>query len=120
MMLTPAQVAEHLSSLSRELDAAVENMIECDERATRAKGAYEVAFARATLKAHETEGFTTVAQREAQAKVDTEAERTEQDVSAALLRAAKAKVDVLRVRIDVGRTLSATTRSEMSALGGQP
>ena len=105
-------IARDLSLLSADLDQATEDMIEADAHAVESEHDYKMAYAKAFMEAS-----GAVAVRETIALIASEQERWDAEVAKQVLRAAKARLDGIRTRIDVARSLSATTRSEM-ALGG--
>jgi hypothetical protein len=111
-MTSLSTIAEELHMLSADLDQATEALIEADAHAVEADQAHKMAYARAFLEA-----TGPVVQKEQIAILATEQERWDVEVSKQILRAAKAKAEAVRTHIDVGRSLSAMTRSEM-ALGG--
>lgn len=102
-------IARDLSLLAADLDQATEDMIEADMQAVEAEHAYKIAFAKAFIGAS---GAVTA--KETVALLATEQERWESEVAKQVLRAAKTRLDGVRTRIDVARSLSAMTRSEMS------
>ena len=105
-------IANDLNMLVTDLDRATIDMVEADAHATEAEHNYRVAYAKAFLEAQ-----GTVQQKEQTTILATEPERWDMEVARQILRASKAQMDAVRTRIDVGRSLSAMTRSEM-ALGG--
>ena len=105
-------IAHDLSLLSADLDQATEDMIEADAHAIETEHAYKLAYAKAFLEAS-----GAVALKETTALIASEQERWDAEVAKQVLRASKARLDGVRTRIDVARSLSAMTRSEM-ALGG--
>jgi hypothetical protein len=111
-MVDLISIARDLSLLSADLDQATQDMIEADVHVVETEHAYKVAYARAFMSAS-----GAVASRETVALLETEKERWDSEVAKSVLRASKLQLDAVRTRIDVARSLSAMTRSEM-ALGG--
>jgi hypothetical protein len=107
---TQVQIIERLQECSRLLDAAQPDLAEFDEAAVRAKQAYEVAYARAYLKA---EG--SIEARKAEAVIVTAGEALEAELCAAKVRACRERIRTLGAQLDVGRTLSAAIRSQFQA-----
>jgi hypothetical protein len=105
-------IARDLSLLSADLDQATEDLIEADAHAVESEHSYKLAYARAFMEAS-----GAVAVKETVALLASEQERWDAEIAKQVLRAAKARLDGVRTRIDVARSLSAMTRSEM-ALGG--
>jgi predicted nucleic acid-binding Zn-ribbon protein len=110
---TANDVAAQLGQLARDLDGAVKELTREDEKAVRAKARYEVAFSRAVLTA---DGRNAEA-RKAQATLATEREYLDAEIAAQLVRSCRARIDAIKVRIDVGRSYGAALRAEIS-LGG--
>jgi hypothetical protein len=107
---TQLKIIERLQECSRLLDAAQPDLAEFDEAAVRAKQAYEVAYARAYLKA---EG--SIEARKAEAVIVTAGEALEAELCAAKVRACRERIRTLGAQLDVGRTLSAAIRSQFQA-----
>jgi hypothetical protein len=107
---TQVKIIERLQECSRLLDAAQPDLAEFDEAAVRAKQAYEVAYARAYLKA---EG--SIEARKAEAVIVTAGEALEAELCAAKVRACRERIRTLGAQLDVGRTLSAAIRSQFQA-----
>lgn len=105
-------IARDLNLLSSDLDQATEDLIEADAHAIEAEHAYKLAYAKAFMEAS-----GAVAVKETVALLASERERWDAEVAKQVLRASKARLDGIRTRIEVARSLSAATRSEM-ALGG--
>ena len=109
-MRSQAEVLDRLSECSRLLDAAQQDLAVLDEAAVRAKQAFEVAWARAYLKA---EG--SIEARKAEAVLVTAGECLEAELCAAKVRACRERIRTLGAQLDVGRTLSAAIRSQFQA-----
>ena len=109
-MRSQAEVLDRLSECSRLLDAAQQDLAVLDEAAVRAKQAFEVAWARAYLKA---EG--SIEARKAEAVLVTAGECLEAELCAAKVRACRERIRTLGAQLDVGRTLSAAIRSQWQA-----
>jgi hypothetical protein len=107
---TQVKIIERLQECSRLLDAAQPDLAEFDEAAVRAKQAYEVAYAKAYLKA---EG--SIEARKAEAVIVTAGEALEAELCAAKVRACRERIRTLGAQLDVGRTLSAAIRSQFQA-----
>jgi uncharacterized protein YlxW (UPF0749 family) len=111
--LSPNQIVTRLAELSRLLDAAQSEMVTADEAAVRARQRYELAYARAVLKAE----AGNAEQRKAQATLATETEKLDVEVADLAVRSLKSRLSVLRDQVEIGRSLSAAVRSEWSAGG---
>lgn len=112
MTLTPNEIAANLVQLTRDLDALVREYRGLGSKAAEAKRASEVAYARAYLG---TAG--PVEERKQRALFEAAEQRFQADVAAHEVSACKEAIRAIGARIDVGRTLSATTRDEMKTLG---
>jgi limonene-1,2-epoxide hydrolase len=101
-----------LAQLGRQLDAKQEEIARLDESAVRAKARHEVAFARAFIAATGAEGL-----RKQSAVLETEAAKLDAEIAAQVLRAARESIQVLRDRLDIGRSLNSAIKSEWTAQG---
>lgn len=110
MIPTQLEIVKRLSELSRMLDAATAEIAELDEAAVRAKAAYESAHARAFLSA---EG--SVDARKMQATLLSADLWLQMEMAQALHRACRERIRTIGVQIEVGRSMSAATRSQFAA-----
>ena len=110
MIPSQKDIVLRLSELSRLLDAATIEVAELDEAAVRAKAAFEVEHARAFLA---DEGPMDA--RKAQATVKVSDFWLAMELAQAKHRACRERIRTLGVQIEVGRTLSAATRSQFAA-----
>jgi hypothetical protein len=112
MIPSQRDIVLRLSELSKLLDAATVEVAELDEAAVTRKQAFEVAQARAFLAA---EGPMDA--RKAQATLAAADFSLAYELAAAKHRACRERIRTLGVQIEVGRTLSAATRSQFAAEG---
>jgi hypothetical protein len=98
-------ILQHLQSISRDLDTAIEDLKTLELASVHAEAAYRVAKAKAFLSA---EG--SVQAREHQAVIATERELIERGEAEALARTQVQLVKSLHARIDVGRTVASAER----------
>lgn len=112
MTLTPNEIAANLISLTRDLDALVKEYKQLGAKASGAKRAAEVAYARAYL---ETAG--PVEERKQTALLKADEQRFQADLAEREVAGCKEALRAIHARIEVGRTLSATTRDELKTLG---
>jgi len=112
MIPSQRDIVLRLSELSKLLDAATVEVAELDEAAVTRKQAFEVAQARAFLAA---EGPMDA--RKAQATLAAADYSLAYELAAAKHRACRERIRTLGVQIEVGRTLSAATRSQFAAEG---
>lgn len=99
-------ILDHLQSISRDLDKAIEDLRDMELAAAEAESAYRVAKAVAFMKA---EG--PVQAREHQAVISTQLDLISRDKTAAMVRIQREFIRALHSRIDVGRTIIATERA---------
>lgn len=111
-MTTPNEIAKGLIHLSKELDALVGEYKDLGGAAAEAKRDAEVAYSRAYMS---TEG--TVEERKQAAVEQTADTRYVADLAERRVTACREAIRALHARIEVGRTLSATTRDEMRLAG---
>jgi hypothetical protein len=110
--LTPNDVAMELAGLARRLDSVVNQMQVAEQDATAKRAAFDLAFSKAFLSA---DGSMDL--RKHQAVVATNGQRAEADVAEAAVRHLRRVVDAIKVRIDVGRSVGAAIRAEISLAG---
>ena len=113
-MTTPslADVAQRLSELSRDLDKQTGDAERLDDKAIRARHAYELAFSNAFLRS-----TGSVDARKHHAIIATENEKLDAEIAEQVLRACRARIATIKVQIDTGRTLSAALRAEVALAG---
>jgi hypothetical protein len=110
--ITANDVAANLAQLARDLDACVRTLDAADRDSVNKRETYTLALSRAFLSA---EG--SVEQRKHEAITRTHAERLAAETADAIVRGLRRQVDTIRLRVDVGRSLGAAIRAEVS-LGG--
>lgn len=107
---SPNSVVHQLVRLSELLDNATDEIEKLDEAAVRAKGAYQVAFARAFIDA---KGAMDL--RKQLAVIEVADQWLEHELAAAKTRACKERIHTLRDQIEIGRSLGASVRAEWAA-----
>lgn len=110
--LTSNDIAAHLASLSRQLDHLVQDIGHAEVDAVNRREDFTLAHSRAFLAA---EGPMDV--RKHSAIVQTHVERIAAELAEATVRGLRRQIESVRVRIDVGRSVGAATRAEMSLAG---
>lgn len=110
--LTANSVALQLAQLSRDLNNLVVRLDQAERDAVNAREDYTLALAKAFLS---TEGPMDV--RKHQSIVDTHTERLAAETAEAVVRGIRRQIDSVKVRIDVGRSVGAVVRSEISLAG---
>lgn len=108
--LTPAAVIQTLSDIARQIDAKADEIAELDREATVTRQEYKKAYARAFLTADGAMDIRRYKAEEATADLSLQAELAEQ-----VLRAARARIAVLRDRLDVGRSVGSIVKMEWSS-----
>lgn len=102
-------IAEHLGELAKELDSLVRQVGEEDLIATTLRETYIRAYAAAWK-----ESAGSVESRKQDVLDATGEQRLAAEVADCQVRDLRRRIDALRVRIDVGRTMSTTVRAEVS------
>jgi hypothetical protein len=110
--LTANDVALQLAELGRQLAALITSIEAAEREAVNRREDYTLAHSKAFLRA---EGPMDV--RKHAAIVDTHAERLNAETAEALVRGLRRQIDSVKIRIDVGRSVGAAVRSEMSLVG---
>lgn len=108
---TVNEVVKRLAELSRMLDSATDEIARLDEAAVRAKGRYQVAFARAFL-GQET---GSVDHRKQTAVLACQNEWLDAEIGDQQVRACRERIRTIRDQIEVGRSLNSAIKAEWSA-----
>lgn len=108
---TVNDVVKRLAELSRMLDAATAEVAELDEKAVRAKGRYQVAFARAFLG----QESGSVDARKQTAVLECRDEWLAAEIAEQQVRACRERIRTIRDQIEVGRSLNSAIKAEWSA-----
>lgn len=110
-------VVLRLAELSRMLDAATEEIARLDEDAVRAKGRYQVAFARSFLGQEQ----GSVDARKHTAVLACEKDWLDAEIAEQKVRACRERIRTIRDQIEVGRSLNSAVKAEFAAgAAGQP
>lgn len=110
--LTPNGIAANLIQLSYELDDLVNEYRDLGDGAAEAKREAEVAYAAAYMAA----GGTVEERKQAAIEAAVDARYTS-DLAERKVSGCREAIRAIHARIEVGRTLSATTRDEMKLAG---
>jgi hypothetical protein len=105
--LTPAQIIDTLSQISRDIDEATATISQLDEEAVRARATYKTNYARAFLGA---EGSMDI--RRYTADLATADTYLFYELADQKHRAAVSQIKALRDRLEVGRSLGPLVRLE--------
>jgi hypothetical protein len=118
--LTPVQVGRFLMGLARQLDELVAQYKELGRKHAEAKRDAAKAEARAYIASGPAEGEPkrTVDERRAYTVLKCADELFAADLAKAEVDGCREAIRALHARLDVGRTLSATSREEMRMAGG--
>lgn len=111
-LLTSNDVASQLAALSRQLDSLVRDTGRAEIEAVNAREDYTLALSRAFLSA---EGAMDV--RKHVSIEATHVERLAAETAEAVVRGLRRQIDSTKVRIDVGRSVGAAMRAEISLAG---
>lgn len=110
--LTANDVAASLAERGRELAALVTAIDKAERDAVNRREDYTLALSKAFLRA---EGAMDI--RKHQSIVETHVERLAAETAEAVVRGLRRSIDSVRVRIDIGRSLGAALRAEVSLAG---
>jgi hypothetical protein len=105
--LTPQQVIDTLSKISKDIDETTNEIAELDEQAVRARASHKTNYARAFLTA---EGAMDI--RKYTADLETGDSYLHLELAEQKLRAAVGQIKALRDRLEVGRSLGPLIRLE--------
>jgi hypothetical protein len=105
--LTPQQVIETLTKISKDIDEVTAEIAVLDEQAVRARANHKTAFARAFLNS---EGAMDI--RKYTAELETADSHLHYELAEQKLRAAVSQIKALRDRLEVGRSLGPLIRLE--------
>lgn len=102
-------VAAQLAQLARDLDACINALDGSDRESVVKREDYTLAYARAFLKAQ-----GAMDARKQIAIEETHAERLAAEVADQVVRGLRRRIDSIKTRIDVGRSVGAAVRAEIS------
>lgn len=107
--MTPNDVAAQLAKLARDLDEAVRVIHSADREAVELRAAADLAFSRSFMAAS-----GSVDARRHEALIETHDQRLAADVAEEVVRHLRRRIDALRIRIEVGRSMGAAIRAELN------
>lgn len=115
--LTSASIANQLAKLARQLDQQVDELKQAEQDAVYAREADRVAHSKAFVAA---EGAMEL--RKHQAILDSSETRVAAELANAQVRDLKQRVESVRLRVEIGRSLNAALRAEtgLAGSGGTP
>lgn len=108
-VLTPSFIAERLIQFGSDLHATVGQLESADRDLREKRAAHSEAYARAFIRA---EGAMDA--RKQIAILETARAALEAEIADAVVQHLRRRLDAIKVQIDIGRTLSATVRAEVS------
>ena len=110
--MTPNQISSFLINLGRQLDVLVQEYRNLGDAVADAKRTAELTYARAYMNA------AGPVEERRQASIEASAdERYDAELAERKLAGCREAIRAVHARIEVGRTLSATTRDEMRLAG---
>lgn len=116
-IVTPAQIEARLYALSKEIDAAHEELVVAEREYHRSKADYELAMARSRMsyasKSSPTGKNYTVQEREDLALLENDAAHFTVNLAEAKVKAARSNAVRIRVQVDLTRSMSASVRTSM-------
>lgn len=107
--MTPNDVALQLARLARDLDEAVRVIEMADRDSVEKKAAADLAFSRAFMAA-----TGSVDARKHIATIETHDQRLAAEVADAVVRHLRRRIDALKTRVEVGRSVGAALRTELN------
>jgi hypothetical protein len=114
MIVTPAQIEQRLVQLSKEVDAAHGELVDAESKYHTFKADYEIAVARARLKATRGQEIKlTVQEREDIATIQCEDELRALAIAEALVKAARGNSNRVRTQVDIARSVGTSVRTSM-------
>lgn len=106
------EIALHLAKLARQLDEITQKLNEADERAVILREDATLAESRAFVEATGAEQL-----RKHKARIASHDERLAADAAEAIVRGLNRSSWTLRARIEIGRSIGATVRTEVGLSG---
>lgn len=110
--MTPNDVVVHLTRLAKELGQLVAEIDDSEIAAVNAREDFTLALSKAFLTA-----TGAMDMRKHHSVVATHVERIAAELAEARVRGLRRQIDSVKVRIDIGRSMGTTLRSEMSLTG---
>lgn len=115
--LTPTQVAVELLALGRGLADAVDDLDDIEKDVEEKAEAYTMANAKALIQSRQQHDLPNAELQKAWAAMQTSDERLAWNVAKAVVRARKARIDVLKTRVTIGQSVATALRTEMDLDG---
>jgi outer membrane murein-binding lipoprotein Lpp len=116
-VVTPQQIEARLYALSKEIDAAHEELAQCEGEYHRKKAEYEVCMARSRMsyaaKSSPTGKNYTIQERDDLALLENENLHFDVNLIEARVKAARNNAARIRVQVDLTRSMSASVRTSM-------
>jgi len=113
MSLTPMQVEKRLLDLSKEIDEAHQELVNCEQVYHTAKASLEISMARSRMNASHPDFKLTSVQREDQALLENSEQHMNLAIAEAQVKAARGNNNRIRTQVDIARSISVSVRSSM-------
>lgn len=115
--LTSTNIAHQLAKLARQLDELMDELKQAEKDAIYAREAHTTAYDKAFMAA---DGAMEL--RKHQASLDSSEQRVAAELATAQVRDLKQRVESVRLRVEIGRSLNAALRAEtgLAGSGGTP
>jgi ribosomal protein L13E len=116
-VVTPQQIENRLYTLSKEVDQAHADLVECETKYHLAVAQYEIGLAKTRLefsgKTSPTGRNYTVGEREDMALIANQEQHLTLAVEEAKVKAARANVQRLQTQVKIAQSMSASVRASM-------
>lgn len=116
-VVTPQQIESRLYALSKEVDQAHQDLVECEADFHKTTAEYEVSMARSRIafagKSSPTGRNYTVTEREDMALIENAEQHYAIAITEAKVKAARANVSRLKTQVEIARSMSASVRTSM-------
>ena len=116
-VVTPQQIEARLYALSKEIDAAHDELVATESEYHRKKAEYEVCMARSRMnyaaKSSPTGKNYTIQERDDLALLENENLHFDVNLVEARVKAARNNASRIRVQVDLTRSMSASVRTSM-------
>lgn len=116
-VVTPQQIEQRLYDLSKDVDKAHQDLVDCEMEFHKLTADYEVGIAKSRIeyarKSSPTGRNYTVAEREDLALIENQEQHFALAIVEAKVKAARANVSRLKTQVEIARSMSASVRSSM-------
>ena len=116
-VVTPQQIEARLYALSKEIDGAHDELVQCETLYHQKKAEYEVSMARSRMsyasKSSPTGKNYTIQERDDLAVLENENLHFDVNILEARVKAARNNAARIRVQVDLTRSMSASVRTSL-------